>query len=195
MLTLLDEKKYTKLSKFMSKILRHAPEEFGLSLDPVDGSCATDDLLNVLRIQTKWSEITRTDVEEVVARCEKQRFEIRGDRIRARYGHSHDKVSYPAAVPPKVLYHGTNVKAAPLILNQGLRPMQRQYVHLSEGLHFATLAGERRGELVILAIDTEAASRSGVEFYYAGNEVWLADHVPAKFCRQDEFAKEVKADE
>lgn len=112
----------TKLSKFMCKILRHSPEDFGLSLDPIDG----------------------------------------------------------------------NVQAAPVILKQGLRPMKRQYVHLSEGLHFATLAGKRRGELMILAIDTEKASRAGVVFYYAGNEVWLADAVPAEFCRVYGDEKEVR---
>ncbi|MBP1963757.1 RNA 2'-phosphotransferase [Paenibacillus aceris] len=172
----------TSLSKLMSKILRHSPEKFGLLLDSVDGSCAVADLLDVLRAQTKWSELSVSDMEEVVERCEKQRFEIIGDRIRARYGHSHDKVSYPSGVPPMVLYHGTNVQAAPKILNQGLHRMQRQYVHLSEGLHFATLAGKRRGELIILSIDTAKALSAGIKFYYAGNEVWLADTVPAEFC-------------
>jgi putative RNA 2'-phosphotransferase len=172
----------TKLSKLMSKILRHAPLKFGLLLDSVDGSCEVADLLQVIRGQSGWSELSLPDLEEVVERCEKHRFEIIGSRIRARYGHSHDKVSYPAGVPPMVLYHGTNAQAAPKILEQGLRPMQRQYVHLSEGLHFATLAGKRRGELVILNIDTVKASRAGIKFYYAGNEVWLADTVPAEFC-------------
>ncbi|NOV01420.1 RNA 2'-phosphotransferase [Paenibacillus planticolens] len=172
----------TRLSKFMSKILRHSPEKFGLHLDSDDGSCAVADLLDVLRAQPEWSELSLNDIEEVVERCEKQRFEIVGDRIKARYGHSHDKVSYPTGVPPMVLYHGTNVEAAPKILKQGLRPMHRQYVHLSEGLDFAALAGKRRGELVILSIDTVKALRAGIEFYYAGNEVWLADAVPAEFC-------------
>lgn len=172
----------TRLSKLMSKILRHSPEKFGLQLDSGDGSCAVSDLLQVIRTQAEWSELSLQDLEEVVERCEKQRFEIIGDRIRARYGHSHDKVSYPIGMPPKVLYHGTNAQAAPKILEQGLRPMQRQYVHLSEGLHFATLAGKRRGELVILNIDTVKAGGAGIKFYYAGNEVWLADAVPAEFC-------------
>lgn len=166
----------------MSKILRHSPEKFGLQLDSIDGSCLVSDLLKVIRTQAEWRELSLQDLEEVVERCEKQRFEIIGDRIRARYGHSHDKVSYPAGVPPMVLYHGTNALAALKILEQGLRPMQRQYVHLSEGLHFATLAGKRRGELVILNIDTVKANRAGTKFYYAGNEVWLADAVPAEFC-------------
>ena len=105
----------TKLSKFMSKILRHSPEEFGLALILWD-SLVIADLIEVLRVQTKWSEIRVGDIEQVVACCEKQRFEIIGDRIRARYGHSHDKVNYPVAIPPNVLYHGTNVQAAPVIL-------------------------------------------------------------------------------
>ncbi len=60
--------------------------------------------------------------------------------------------------------------------------MNRQYVHLSEGTHFATLAGSRRGELVILKINTSRAKAAGIVFHYAGNEVWLADHVPAVCC-------------
>ncbi|MDD9271589.1 hypothetical protein PUT07_31490 [Paenibacillus sp. MAHUQ-63] len=52
---------------------------------------------------------------------------------------------------------------------------------MSEGLHFAMLAGRRRGELVILCINLAKARSAGVNFYYAGNEVWLADAVPAQF--------------
>ncbi|NEW07872.1 RNA 2'-phosphotransferase [Paenibacillus sp. SYP-B3998] len=183
---MLNDNLQTSLSKLMSKILRHSPHQFGLKLDPVDGSCTLNALMSVLRAQPKWSKLSVEDVEQVVEACEKQRFEIRGDRIRARYGHSHDKVSYPAAVPPASLYHGTNANAAPVILKEGLRSMQRQYVHLSEGLHFATLAGKRRGELVILTVDTLKAASMGVTFYYAGNEVWLADGIPAECCRLNE---------
>ncbi|TXK80026.1 RNA 2'-phosphotransferase [Paenibacillus sp. N3.4] len=178
----MNKEKKTHFSKLMSKMLRHSPEQFGLKLDPTDGSCETNELLEVVREQPKWSDITINELSEVVADCEKQRFEINGDRIRARYGHSHDKVSYPAAVPPTQLFHGTNVVAAPTILKVGIQAMQRQYVHMSEGLHFATLAGRRRGELVIIAIDAEQAAEAGVIFYYAGNEVWLATHIPAVFC-------------
>ncbi|MNC50401.1 RNA 2'-phosphotransferase [compost metagenome] len=56
--------------------------------------------------------------------------------------------------------------------------MGRQYVHLSEGIHFASLAGSRRGKLVLLTVDTVKAAELGVTFYYAGNEVWLAGPVP-----------------
>lgn len=170
------------LSKLMTKLLRHTPEQFGLVLDPEDGSCPESALLQTLQAEPKWSWVTEADVEQVVRNSDKQRFEIADGRIRARYGHSHEKVSYTPAVPPAILYHGTNTKALPSILQEGIRPMSRQYVHLSAGTHFATLAGSRRGELVILQVDTEQARGLGVTFYYAGNEVWLSDRVPPKCC-------------
>ncbi|MFC3749547.1 RNA 2'-phosphotransferase [Paenibacillus sp. GCM10012306] len=170
------------LSKLMTKILRHAPGEFGIVLDPVDGSCSLSALLQAIQAQHKWSGVTLADIEQVVRQSDKQRFEIRDDRIRARYGHSHDKIQYAPGEPPALLYHGTNQKALPIILQEGLRPMSRQYVHLSEGTHFATLAGSRRGALAILKVDTQCAQQLGITFYYAGNEVWLAEHVPPVCC-------------
>lgn len=179
---MLNQDREKSLSKMMTKLLRHAPEEFGVVLDPEDGSCPIDTLLEAIQAQPKWSWVKQEDVEQVVRNSDKQRFEIKDERIRARYGHSHHKVRYNPGEPPAVLYHGTNKKALPSILKEGLSPMSRQYVHLSEGTHFATLAGSRRGELVILKVDTLSAKQLGVTFYYAGNEVWLADHVPPVCC-------------
>ncbi|MFC5452136.1 RNA 2'-phosphotransferase [Paenibacillus aestuarii] len=166
------------LSKMMTKLLRHAPEDFGVVLDPADGSCPVATLLEAIQAQPRWAWVKQEDIEQVVRNSDKQRFEMEGGRIRARYGHSHDKVQYAPGEPPAVLYHGTNRKALASILKEGLHPMSRQYVHLSEGTHFATLAGSRRGELVILEVDTVSAKQQGVTFYYAGNEVWLAEGVP-----------------
>lgn len=176
---MLDQAKEKSLSKLISKMLRHTPEAFGLVLDPEDGSCTVDALLASIQAQPKWGWVAKEHIELVVLQSDKQRFEIIDTRIRARYGHSHDRVHYTSAEPPAILYHGTNKKALTSIMLEGLKPMSRQYVHLSEGTHFATLAGSRRGELVILEVDTSSAKQSGVTFYYAGNEVWLADHVPA----------------
>lgn len=183
------------LSKMMTKLLRHAPEDYGLALAPEDGSCPIDSLLKAIQGESKWTWVKQEDVEQVVRNSDKQRFEIANGRIRARYGHSHDKVRYAPAQPPAVLFHGTNKNALPSILEQGIRPMNRQYVHLSEGTHFATLAGSRRGELVILQVDTTAAQSFGVVFYYAGNEVWLSDEVPPSCCsmlnpREEEHSNE-----
>ncbi|SEG46698.1 RNA 2'-phosphotransferase [Paenibacillus sp. UNC499MF] len=170
-----------RLSKLMSKMLRHTPGDFGLILDR-EGFCPLGSFLNVLNRVSGFESILTEDVQRVVRESEKQRFEIADGHIRARYGHSHERITYDAAEPPPVLYHGTNRQAVPQILSQGILPMSRQYVHLSEGLHFASLAGKRRGELVILEVDTARARQDGIRFYYAGNEVWLADRIPADCC-------------
>ncbi|ADM69344.1 RNA 2'-phosphotransferase [Paenibacillus polymyxa E681] len=62
--------------------------------------------------------------------------------------------------------------------------MGRKYVHLSERLEFATLAGKRSGELVILEIDTAKALANNVKFYIANNGVWLADFVPPQYLKK-----------
>lgn len=170
------------LSKLMSLMLRHQPETFGLLLDPEDGSCPVEDLVQAFQAQPKWAWVTQAEVGQVVRSSDKQRFALADGRIRARYGHSHDKVSYAAAEPPAVLYHGTGRQTLPAILKEGLRPMGRQYVHLSASTSFAALAGGRKGELALLRIDTVHATALGVVFYYAGNEVWLADQVPPSCC-------------
>lgn len=165
------------LSKFMTKLLRHTPEQYGLILDPEDGSCMLDDLLTVIVHTPRWSKVTEGDLRQVVANSEKQRFVIEDERIKARYGHSHTKINYEPGTPPPTLFHGTHAGALPVIMKEGLRPMGRKYVHLSEGTHFASLAGKRKGKLTLLTVDTIRAGQMGVLFYYAGNEVWLADTV------------------
>ena len=56
------------LSKFMSFVLRHKPENFGLRLDPF-GFVNTKDLLLVL--QNRYGKVLLTDIERVVENCPK----------------------------------------------------------------------------------------------------------------------------
>ncbi|MDO3408342.1 RNA 2'-phosphotransferase [Saccharibacillus sp. CPCC 101409] len=177
-----------KLSKLMSMMLRHKPEESGLRLDPEDGSCGLDELLAAIRQRTGFEAVTEEDVRGVVRRSDKQRFEIvePGEaRIRARYGHSFGRVNYPQGTPPAVLYHGTGRHALPSIEEHGLLPMGREYVHLSADTHFAALAGRRKGKLIMLRLDTAAAAEAGVAFYDAGSGVWLAERVPSAVLAVD----------
>ncbi len=166
----------------MSKLLRHTPEEYGLALDAEDGSCPVNALLQTIQKQPRWAWVRHEDIEQVVRQSDKQRYELTQGRIKARYGHSKGKIRYEKGEPPAILFHGTNRQALPSIMETGLLPMGRQYVHLSEGTHFASLAGSRRGALVMLQVDTILAKQAGVVFYYAGNEVWLAESVPRQCC-------------
>lgn len=66
------------LSKFMTKLLRHTPQQYGLILDPEDGSCLLEELLAVINAAPKWSHITEEDIRQTVTNSEKQRFAIEG---------------------------------------------------------------------------------------------------------------------
>jgi len=171
-----DRKKMIRLSKRMSRHLRHAPEEVGLRLDPA-GWVAVDDLLAALRM-------SRADLLEVVAGNDKQRFAIEGDRIRANQGHTVAvELDLPAAQPPAVLYHGTVGQSLPTIFQDGLRPMRRHDVHLSANVETALKVGARRGKPVVLAVDTAAMHAAGHEFRVSANGVWLTAAVPPGHLR------------
>jgi putative RNA 2'-phosphotransferase len=166
-----------RLSKRMSHALRHAPWLYELELDEA-GWTPVAELVAALGV-------TRDQLAEVVRDSDKQRFELSGDRVRARYGHSvPGRIVLQQGIPPALLYHGTANATATRILRDGLSPMRRQYVHLSVTTEMAESVGRRKGEQVrVLTIDTPAARAAGVEFLRGNEVVWLAEHVPAEFVR------------
>jgi putative RNA 2'-phosphotransferase len=171
-------------SKRMSLILRHKPAEFGVLLD-AEGWTTVEELLAGLR--TQWPDTSREHIDAVVAEVEadKQRFSIHEDHIRANYGHSLDeRIEQEAATPPDLLLHGTPGHFVDAILAEGLKPMSRQYVHLTPSLDIATRVGQRRGKPVLLEIDAARAHQDGVVFYRANDSFWLVDEMPASYLRR-----------
>ena len=174
---------YKKLSQEISYALRHAPWEYELELDS-EGFVPTAQLLAAINEKGKHGrEITVADIEYIIANSDKMRFEIQGDRVRALYGHTIPMhISKKPIVPPAVLYHGTTHKAAQIILKDGLKPMKRQYVHLSVDTDTAVQVGKRRdSDPVILKIDAAQAHADGVVFYKGNDKVVLADFVLPKY--------------
>ncbi|HEX6341700.1 RNA 2'-phosphotransferase [Umezawaea sp.] len=173
------EKDVIRLSKRLSKHLRHSPEAIGLRLDAA-GWVDIDDLLAALGRGT-----TRAQLEEVVERNDKKRFAIEGDRIRASQGHSVEvDLDLPVAEPPAVLYHGTVGRVLPEIHRDGLKPMNRHDVHLSSTVETAQRVGARRGKPVVLVVDTAAMRADGHEFRVSANGVWLAASVPPRYLSE-----------
>lgn len=175
------DSRLTHISKEISYALRHAPWEYELELDE-QGFVPIEQLLQAMNEgRDEGDAVALTDLERIVAESDKQRHEIDGGRIRALYGHSVPKrIERLAAEPPAVLYHGTSHEAARRILAEGLRPMGRQYVHLSCDVETAEAVGKRRDRSpIILAIDTKRADGDGVAFYRGNDKVWLADSIPA----------------
>jgi len=170
----MEQDRMIRLSKRMSKALRHQPERVGLTLDAA-GWVPVADLLDALGISAE-------DMREVVERNDKKRFMIDGDRIRANQGHSVEvDLGLPAATPPDVLFHGTVAQYLDDIMRDGLRPMSRHDVHLSPDRETARRVGARRGRPLILTVDAKAMHADGHEFRLSANGVWLARHVPARY--------------
>jgi putative RNA 2'-phosphotransferase len=174
---------YVELSKEVSYALRHAPWEYELEMDE-EGFVPVSQLLSALNETGHYERpITIDDLQRMMATNDKKRHEIVGTRIRALYGHSFPmRILKTEAVPPDILYHGTTHKAVEMILKEGLKPMSRQYVHMSVDVETAMSVGQRReSNPVILVIDAKAASHDGVRFYIGNEKVWLADNVPPKY--------------
>lgn len=172
---------WVRLSKTMAQALRHRPAAFGLTLD-AQGWVPIADLLAGLR-RRGWPTVTEADLAAVLAQPGKQRYEMAEGRIRARYGHSiAEKIEKEVAEPPAVLYHGTAAETAVVILREGLKPMRRQYVHLSVEVETAVLVGRRKSpQVVVLRVLAAEAYRSGVAFYDEGDNIWLADPIAPQF--------------
>ncbi len=178
----MDDKQRVELSKLLALLLRHRAGEHGLALDP-EGYVPLDDVLAAIARRRGWGWVRAEHVGEVIARQEKRRYEIVEGDIRAIYGHSvATAISYPAVVPPNALLHGTARRFVEAILREGLRPMGRQYVHLTDDPALARLTGRRRDpDPAILRIDAARAHAAGVVFYQADNGVFLAKAVPPEY--------------
>jgi putative RNA 2'-phosphotransferase len=139
-----------KISKFLSKHLRHAPEAIGITLEP--GGWVNVETL--LKACTKHGmRISRETLNQVVSDNNKQRFgfDETGTLIRANQGHSTNvELEFESLTPPETLYHGTATRFLPSILETGLQRMKRHHVHLSSDLETAAKVGTRHGKLVML---------------------------------------------
>ena len=169
-------------SKFLSLILRHAPEKIGLALD----SQGWADIGQLLALAAQHGRrLSREQLDEVVARDSKTRYAISDDgwRIRANQGHSLSAVDIglPPSTPPAVLYHGTASRFVDAIRAGGLLPGSRNHVHLSSNHETAVAVGARHGKPVVLTVDAAAMLAQGHVFYVSDNGVWLTPAVPVAF--------------
>lgn len=177
----MDDKRRVKVSKFLSKYLRHEPEKLGLRL-------ATGGWVPVAELLAACARtgfpVTADELDEVVASSDKQRFAFDATRakIRANQGHSVDvDLQLAPTTPPDCLYHGTAERTVPFIRRDGLLKMSRHHVHLSMDAETATRVGQRHGRPVVLTVDAGAMHAAGFTFYCSDNGVWLVDAVPVEF--------------
>ena len=168
-------------SKFLSLVLRHAPEKIGLTLDEAGWA----DIETLVRLANQHGRpLSRVQIVEIVESNDKKRFAISADgrSIRASQGHSVSvDLGLPSQTPPETLYHGTATRFLESIRAQGLVPGARQHVHLSADIETATKVGQRHGKPTILIVSATKMHEAGHRFYLSENGVWLTDTVPTEF--------------
>ena len=166
----------TKTSRYISLILRHKPEEIGITLDEHGWANVTELLRGV--------NIDMPTLEKIVATDDKQRYSFNEDKtlIRANQGHSIPvDVELEEVKPPEYLWHGTGEKYVWGICNEGLVSKSRLYVHLSSDIETAMTVGKRHGSPVLFRINALKMHQDGFKFYLSKNGVWLTKNVPVEY--------------
>jgi putative RNA 2'-phosphotransferase len=179
----MDAARRVKISKFLSKHLRHDPAGLGIALAP--GGWVEIEVL-LAACGRRGVPISRAQLEEVVRTSDKQRFgfDETGARIRANQGHSVEvDLQLEPRAPPAELYHGTGERSLPAIFRHGLMKMSRHHVHLSADVETARKVGARHGTPAVLVVAAGAMHAAGATFYRSDNGVWLVDAVPVEFLR------------
>lgn len=174
-----------RFSKEISYVLRHAPWKYGLEMDQ-QGWVSVDQLLDRLHETEAWKNVCEADLIYMIEGSKKKRYEIKDGKIRACYGHSISmKIVQKEQIPPDILYHGTARRFLESILENGLLPQSRQYVHLSQDIETAKNVGMRHDKKpCILMVDAKEAWKDGIKFYDASDKIWLADSIPARYLKQ-----------
>lgn len=131
-------------------------------------------------------EFSYEEIVNIVLSDEKMRFEFNDDLtlIRALYGHSVPvDLGLECKVPPEQLYHGTSTNASVDILDSGLQPMSRNFVHLTDDIKNAIEVGQRHGDPLVVCINTVEMIDDGYHFYNPIGHTWLVSKVPSKYLR------------
>ena len=170
-----------KISVQLSYLLRHSKEPIYITLD--GGWASVETILEVLR--QRYPQVNRQILDEIVAADQKGRYSYdeTGTKIRANQGHSIPgvRVEMTKSVPPEHLYHGTATRFLPAILKEGLKPMTRQFVHISPDYDTAVKVGKRHGKPVVLVIRAADFVADGHELFLSANGVWQAKEVPKEY--------------
>jgi putative RNA 2'-phosphotransferase len=183
---MISEEENTRISKFLSLVLRHKPDTIGITLDN-NGWTDVEILINEVNKTDISIDIDIDILKHVVETNAKKRFAFNEtfDKIRANQGHSVEiELGYRAQQPPTILYHGTAERFVAQIQEIGLLKMDRHHVHLSADVETAKKVGQRHGKPFVFEILAGQMFSASFEFYLSDNGVWLTDHVPINFLRR-----------
>ncbi len=177
---ILEKEKVERIGRLMSGILRHFPDRFGLTMDE-NGWVHFEPFVRAVRKKLKWAN--QWLIKAVIYSDEKGRYELKGDKIRARYGHSVDvKLNDMPEATEDVLYYGTSEEEAHRILEVGIKPVRQTFVHLSTTFEKSVeVAMLRTDKPIVFEIDAKKARSDGIRIIKANDTIALAKEIPPKY--------------
>lgn len=164
----------------LSHLLRHGAIEAKLTMDAA-GWAPIEQVL-------ARTSLSRAELDAVVSDNNKQRYELRGDQIRAAQGHSiegtpvtHEalEASWRRYEGQGPIWHGTHMSAVASIAQQGIVAGARTHVHLAAAPD--STVGKRAQVDVLLEVSPSKLREAGWEVFKSPNGVLLARVVPS-FC-------------
>jgi len=172
------------IARRLALVLRHAPEKFDLEMD-INGWVDVKDIVLQFKKQggkrNHW--LRPHHLSAIVETDPKGRYDIRGNTIRATYGHTVEiEIDLPTDNIPDALYYPCDPVETANLLEVGISPSGRSHVHLSASIKTAAEAGHVHFALpTILEVDTAQMIAAGETIWHAGITVYLTDNTPAKY--------------
>jgi putative RNA 2'-phosphotransferase len=178
-----------RFSRWMSYVLRHNPERYGLQPDRY-GNVNLEEFLHIAA--RRYPDLGLDRLRMLIEASGISRVEFAGGQVRARYGHSIPVEPVgPPVEPPASLYYGADTSTADAILAEGLKPADRRSLHLSATLEEAlTIAQRKTAHPAVFRVLAREAHRAGVAFFRE-SALYLAAHVPAQFLAREPLPESV----
>ncbi len=180
---LMSEDELNSVGRILAGVLRHFPEKFDLEMD-LNGWVDVRDVTEEIRHRKRNLHWLRVHHVKAIADTDpKGRYQVQGNSVRATYGHSVDvELDHPTDdVPPSLFYPSTQ-EELDMLLDNGITPSDRRYVHLSLTYEDAYNAGVHRTEdPQILEIDAAASLMADVYIGQAGPTVFVTRGIPPDF--------------
>ncbi len=178
---ILNDEQTERLGRFISGALRHFPDDLGLAMNQ-HGWVDVDVLCDVMSTRYKWAN--KEKLFSIIDSDEKGRYEVKGNKIRARYGHSVDvELDFPKNTLPE-LYYGASREEVDILLEKGIKPIKQRYVHLSTTSEKAKeVASIHTEDPVLLVINAEEAQKDGITMLSATENIVLSEEIPAKYLK------------
>lgn len=172
------------LARRLALALRHAPEKFDLEMD-INGWIDIKDIIRQFKKsnERRYHWLRPHHFRAISETDPKGRYEVRGNVIRATYGHSLEiELDLPTDNIPTSLFYPCSPEEAENLLEVGISPSGRSHVHLSATVRSAAEAGKvHHSRPTILEVDTASMVASGETVWHAGVTVYLADSVAGEY--------------